>query len=124
MSALGQKRTSHYLFDHLVRTSLHRRRHVDAKGLGRLKIDDQFKLGCLQDWQFGRIFTLENSASIKAGRPIALRYVRSVAHQTAGHRKITILIDRGHSMANCQGGKLVKAAKKDRACSDYEPAHS
>src|SRR5262249_22188247 len=76
------------LFDHLIRARLHRWRHADAKGLGGFDIDDQFKLRCLHNWQFGGIFTLENSASINAGQAVAVKNVRSVAHQTASHRKV------------------------------------
>ena len=35
------------LFDHLIRTRLHRRRHVDAERLGRREIDDKLELGRL-----------------------------------------------------------------------------
>src|SRR5262245_6533784 len=53
---LGPKADIGQLFDHLVRARLHRRGHADAKRLGGFEIDDQFKLGCLHDWQFDRIF--------------------------------------------------------------------
>jgi hypothetical protein len=50
MSALGQKRTSLDLFDHLVGATLYRLRHVNAKCLGGLEVDDQLDFGCLLDW--------------------------------------------------------------------------
>jgi hypothetical protein len=53
---------------------------------------------------------------------IAVQNVGSVAHQTASDRKGTPLIDRRHGMANSQGGKLINAAKNDRARADHEPA--
>src|SRR5262249_13916544 len=43
-----------------------RDRTKDTERLGGFEIDDQFKLGQLQDWQFSRIFALENSAGINA----------------------------------------------------------
>jgi hypothetical protein len=59
-------------FNHLVRASLHRRRHVDAECLGRREIDGQYKLGRLHDWQFGRFFALENPAGINTGQAVAV----------------------------------------------------
>src|SRR5215468_4155752 len=111
------------LFDHLVRARLHRRRHANAERLGGFEIDDQFKLGRLQDWQFGRIFTLENPARINARQAVAVQKVRSVAHQTAGYGKVSKLVNRGHGMTNSQGSQLIDAAVEDRARTDYEPAH-
>src|SRR5262249_10191739 len=89
------------LLDHLVGASNERVRNGEAERLGGFEIGDQFKLRCLHDWQFGGIFTLENSASINAGQAVAVKNVRSVAHQTASHRKVTILRNRGHGVANC-----------------------
>ena len=100
-------------FDHLVRARLHRRRHANAERLGGFEIDDQFKLRCLHDWQFGGIFTLENPAGVNAGQAVAVQRVRSVVHQTASRSKVTILRDRGHGVANRQGGELIDAAKED-----------
>src|SRR5262249_39284657 len=72
-----------------------RRRHSDAERLGRLEIDNQFKVGRLYHWQFGRIFALENPAGINAGQAVAVQDIWYVGHQTASCRKFTIQIDRG-----------------------------
>src|SRR5215510_13087047 len=124
MSALGQKQTSVSLFDHLVRARLHRRRHADAKRLSGFEIDDQFKLGCLHDRQFGGIFPLKNPAGINAGHAVAVQKVRSVAHQTASRSKVTILRDRWHGVANFWVGKLFVATNEDRDYADQETAYS
>src|SRR5262249_17439601 len=71
-------------FDHLVRARLHRRRHANAERLGGFEIDDQFKLGCLLDWQVGRFLTPENTARINAGEPICLCNIRSITQKTSG----------------------------------------
>ena len=55
------------LFDYFVGAPYERVGNGDAERLGRFEIDDQFKLGCLHDWQFGRIFALENPPGMNAG---------------------------------------------------------
>src|SRR6516164_1575015 len=110
-------------FDHLVRARLHRRRHANAERPSGFKIDYQFKLGCLHDWQFVRLFALENFGSLNAGQPVAFQYVRSVAHQTASRGKVSKLVNRGHCMTNSQGSQLIDAVIDDRARTDHEPAH-
>ena len=92
--------------------------------LAVFEIDDQFKLGCLHDWQFGGIFALENPAGINASQAVAVQNVRSIAHQTSSRRKATKLTDRGYGVANSQGSQLINAAIDDRARADHEPAHS
>ena len=50
LSALGQKRTFHHSFDHLVGARDEPRRHGEAERLGRLEVDHQLELGRLLDW--------------------------------------------------------------------------
>ena len=59
-------------FDHLVRTRLHRRKHVDAERFGRLQIDVELDFGGLLDRQVGGFFALENPAGIIAGQAVCL----------------------------------------------------
>ena len=66
MSALGQKRTLH-LFNHLVSTCEHGRRHGEAEGLGRLEIDHQLVLGRRLHWKVGWLLALEDAVDV-AGR--------------------------------------------------------
>jgi hypothetical protein len=44
LSALCQKQTSRHLFEHLVGEEQERLRKREAERLGRLEIDDEFKL--------------------------------------------------------------------------------
>src|SRR5262249_24681566 len=56
---------------------------ANSERLGGFEIDHQFKFGRLHNWQFGRIFAPENPAGVNAGQAVAVKNVRSVAHQTA-----------------------------------------
>src|SRR5262245_47511096 len=103
--ASGQKRTS-VLFDHLIRTRLHRRRHVDAERLGCLQIDVELYFGGLLDRQVGGFFALENPTDVIAREAVCLSKVRSIAQQTSGHGEVAALVDRWHHMAERQRGKL------------------
>src|SRR5262249_30077680 len=55
MSAMGQKRTSRRLFDHLIGTVLHRLRHGNAERLGGLEVDEQLDFRDLLDGQISRL---------------------------------------------------------------------
>jgi len=46
-------------------------RNGKAERLSGFKIDDQFKLGCLHDWQFGRISATPPSRLMNSRRLIA-----------------------------------------------------
>jgi len=60
MSALGHKATSARLFDHLVGASNQRCRKFEAKRLGGLKVDNEFKLGRLFDGNIARLYLVQN----------------------------------------------------------------
>src|SRR4029453_14449085 len=55
MSALGQKQTFRYSFDHLVDAVKQRRRHGEAERLSGFEVDDQPILGRRLHWQVGRL---------------------------------------------------------------------
>jgi hypothetical protein len=48
--------------DHLVSQHLHRGRHLNAKLLGSLHVDDQLEFGLLHDRKIGRLLAPENPA--------------------------------------------------------------
>jgi hypothetical protein len=50
-------------FDHLVGAGEQLVRHVEAKRLGRLEVDDQLELGRLHDWQVDRPRAFETQAT-------------------------------------------------------------
>ncbi len=64
-----QQRESASSFDYRVRLLLKMRRHIEAKGLGRLHVDDQLEL----DWglhrKLARLLALEDAIDIGRGKP-------------------------------------------------------
>ena len=80
MFALGQKRTSLYLFDHFVSKGNQPRRHLDAKRSRCLQIDDEFEFGRLQHGEFSGLGAFENVAGIDADLMKHVREVGPIAH--------------------------------------------
>src|SRR5262249_15698447 len=65
------------LFDQLVSAPDDRIGDVDAERLGSLQVDVQLDFSGLLDWQVGRLFALENSASVDSERTVSVRSSRS-----------------------------------------------
>src|SRR5262249_53622492 len=124
MSALGQKRTSPFLFDHLVGATLYRLRHGNAECFGGLEVDIQLEFSRLLDRQVSRLIALENPASIIAGQAVRFRRAPSVAQQTSSHDELPTVIDRRHSVADRQRSELFASACKKWFRGDHEPARS
>src|ERR1700741_3117360 len=101
MSALGRLRTR-ASFDHLVGRNEDRSWHRYSERLGRFDIDEQFELGCLHDWQIGRLLTLQNTADIKASLTVRVREAGAVAYQSTCDRVFTPRVQHGHRMTLCQ----------------------
>src|SRR5262245_50557 len=59
--------------DHLVGALLEKPRHVEAKRLGGLEIDDKVELGRLFDWKVSRLRPLENAVDIEGGAVVLRR---------------------------------------------------
>ena len=112
------------LFDHVVGTRHQRLRHGEAERLRGFLVDVQLDFSGLLHWQVGGLVALENPAGIVAGQAVCLRRVSSVAQQTSGHGKLTILVDRWHRVAERQRGELFAPAREERIAANHEPARS
>src|SRR5215813_10606127 len=117
MSALGQKRThaaqqKDSLFDNQVSAAKQRKRYGKAEGLGGFQIDDQLDLGGLLNWKIGRLLPLENSAGVYAEQTVRLLEIGSVAHETAGDRKLAERIYGWYCMAGRQLDQPITLGQK------------
>ena len=70
MSALGQKRTSAELLDHIIGAGEQRWRHGETEHPGGLGVDDQLKLRGLDNWQLRRLRALKDAANVATGLAI------------------------------------------------------
>src|SRR5450755_3224778 len=70
-------------FDDLVGTDHDRWRHRDVRGLGRLEIDDELKLGRLLDRDIGRLRAFENEVDNLRAAPPLRAMVGAVGHKAA-----------------------------------------
>ena len=57
------------LFNHLIGAGEQHWRHSEAEGLGRLEVDDQFKLSWLLDREVGRLGAAQNLVDEVCGAP-------------------------------------------------------
>src|SRR5438876_3321716 len=89
--------------DHLVGAREQHGRHLEAKRLGGLEIDDQLELGWLLDWNVGGSCAAQNLVN-KIGRAsIQLRAVRPIGHETTRSDVLLKGIQRRHLYAQRQG---------------------
>src|SRR5262245_61760790 len=80
-------------------------RPSNGSGMARPRVLAVFRLmtsstlGGLLNWEIGRLLPLENPAGVYPEQTIRLREIGSVAHETAGDRKLAERIYRWHCMA-------------------------
>jgi hypothetical protein len=101
------------LFDHQVGAAEQRKRHSKAEAPGGFQIDDQLDFGGLLNWQIRRLLPLENPARINTGQAVTVQNIRSVAHKTAGERKLAVRVYSWHCMAGRQRDEPITLAQKN-----------
>ena len=85
--------------DHFVGEREYFVRDRETKRLGGLEIYDQFKLGGLNHRHLGRLLAPQDSACIVAGLAPCIRWVSSIADQTAEHGEYAVEVHGGQRIA-------------------------
>ena len=88
--------------------------HIEAQCFGGLQIDDKLKLSGLNNWQLGRLRTVEDLPRIDAGLAKAVRYIGPAAHQSADFDTVASGVGRWNPIS-CRQGDELNAAEQD-AC--------
>jgi enolase len=91
-----------YLLDHLVRPRQQRLRHLDAKRLRCLLIDDQLELCRCLYRQVGRLLALQDAINVAGGAPVLVQDVRAVRDQSAICDEEARGVNRGHPVPGGQ----------------------
>src|SRR5262245_17572399 len=94
MSALGQKRTSSPLFDHLIGAREKRRGQDEAERLGGREIDEEFKFNRQLDWKIGGLYAPENFVDITGCATIGIGETCAVADHSSIVDKFAESVDR------------------------------
>src|SRR5512141_940473 len=109
------------LFDHLVGEQLHRVRHIDAKGLCCLHVNDQLELARAHDGQIGGLLAFENAADKVSGLAIGVNNIRAIASEPPGHNVISKFVNRRDRVALCQSNDLVVPIGEECISGHHEP---
>jgi hypothetical protein len=112
------------LFDHLIDLHEQAHRHVKAKRLRSLEIDDQLELGRPIDRQIGWLRALENPRGLDTGSAIGIPEAISVAHEATVPSHVTIDIDSWNCVLCRQRDELFAPICEERIARDDERADS
>src|SRR5262249_54096 len=99
-------------FDHLICARYQRLWHIDTERFRGFLVDDQLDLSGLLNRKIGRFLPLENSGGRYPAQTIRLLEIGSVAHETAGDRKLSIRIYGWHCMARRQFNEPITLGQK------------
>ena len=98
--------------------------NFDPQGVGCSPIDKQFHLCDLLHWQVPRLFAFENPSRVDACLAVRSDKAATETDKPTSNREIAGLVNSGHSMANCQGGKLLAPIGKEWVRSEHQTAYS
>ena len=83
------------LLDHPISTREQQWRYFDAERLSGFKAQEHFIFCALLYWQFARLFTFEDAASVDASQTVSVDDAATIAHQATSRDKQTVSVDRG-----------------------------
>src|SRR5215213_10488301 len=110
--------------DYLVGASEERRWNFYPQGLCCSRIDKQLHLCDLLHWQLTRLFAFENPSRVDACLAVRSDEAATETDKPTSNGEIAGLVNSGHSMANCQGGKLLAPIGKEWVRSEHQTAYS
>ena len=117
MSALGQKRTSLLLFDHLVGKSQQRGRQCKAKRPRSPQVDDKFEFSWLLHRKIARIGAFENSVHVAGSLTALVIKVHRIRHEAASIHKLPMPPHRRQLSFSSQVDQLLSVLECQYTCS-------
>src|SRR6185369_1317999 len=115
-------KSRHRLFDHLVGASEERRRHGEAKCLGRFEIDHQLVLGWLLHRQVGWLLSLEDTSDIRGAAPPQVGVVNSIGNQASARHKEAVGIHGRQFRTRSQTYDQFTVHSRKWVCENNHPA--
>src|SRR6516164_10028290 len=88
----------HQLFNNLISAGKQRRRHCEAKCLGRLEVDHQLIFGRVLHWKISGLFALKDAIHVTSSLPALIDGVNSVGDEATVGDPETERIDRRQSV--------------------------
>ena len=102
------------LFDHLVGAQQDGGWQLEADGLGRFEVEDEFKFGRQLNRQVARLLTAQDLVDISGAAPKHVDDIGPVRHQAAGVNRTTSSKDGGQAVPSCEPENEIAVARVDR----------
>src|SRR6516162_9705023 len=112
----------HQLFNNLISAGQERRRHSEAKCLGRFEVDHQLVFGRALHWKVGGLFALEDTIDVASRLPAWIDRVRSVGDEATVTDEETNRIDRRQSVSRRQRDDQIAIIDRQWASSNDQTA--
>ena len=106
------QQTEQALLDHLIGANEQSGWHSQAERPSGLEVDNQLDFCGLLNRKIGGPLALENPADVYPEQTIRLREIGSVAHETAGDRKLAVRIYSWHCVVGSQIDKPTLGQKE------------
>src|SRR5262245_27319379 len=102
------------LFDHLVGEQQDRLRNRETERLRGLQVENQLEPCRQYHRQIPRFLPLQYPAGVNTDLAIHIRKIGPVAHQSTGHRELSVLIDCRYGMLCCERCELISSSDEER----------
>src|SRR5262245_53716503 len=122
MSAMGQKRTSCYSFDHLVGAREQRRWHGQAKRLGSLEVEHKLVFGRRLHRKIGRLLALEDAVDVAGCGAVLVDIICAIGDQPAAGNRGAVPVHRGQLVAGRKLDDQIDMNSRQRARRDDQTA--